>query len=290
MATLAALFSGGGARYQPGMGEQREREIEVAGGLGVEVERRGGIAIWTIARPARMNALSRAVVRELGRLAREAGSDASLRAVIVTGEGERAFCAGADLKERRSMDEDDVRNFLPLYRASFEAIDRLPVPVFAAINGAAYGGGFELALACDFRVAAAHAKIGLTETSLGIIPGAGGTQRLTRMVGPALAKELIVFARRLDAEEARTLGLVHRVAPEGTSALDAALEMAGPLERAAPIAIAAALEAIDGAADLPLEEGLTLERRCYERTLASEDRLEALAAFAEKRAPEFRGV
>lgn len=271
------------------MGEQAKRELETGGGLGVRTERRGPFAIWTIDREERMNALSRAVVRELGRLAREAAGDPALRAVIVTGAGERAFCAGADLKERREMDEDDVRDFLPLYRASFGAIDRLPVPVIAAINGVAFGGGLELALACDFRVAATHAKIGLTETALGIIPGAGGTQRLTRIVGEALAKELIVFARRLEAAEALALGIVNRVASEGQSALDCALEMAAPLADAAPIAIAAALEAVDGASDLDLEAGLSLEQRCYERTLRSQDRLEAIAAFAEKRKPRFTG-
>ncbi len=272
------------------MGEQAKREIELAGGVGVRTERRGRIAIWTLDRAERMNALSRAVVRELGRLAREAASDRELRAVILTGAGDKAFCAGADLKERQGMDEDDVRDFLPLYRASFDAIDRLPVPVIAALGGVAFGGGLELALACDFRVAARHAKLGLTETSLGIIPGAGGTQRLTRIVGEARAKELIVFARRLGAEEAHALGIVHRVAAEGQSALECALEMAAPLEDAAPIAIAAALDAIDAAFELPLEAGLAYEQRCYERTLASNDRREAIAAFAEKRKPRFTGT
>lgn len=271
------------------MGEQQQREIEIAGGTGVTVERRGALAIWTLSRPERMNALSRSAVRELGRLAREAAGDRTLRAVILTGAGDRAFCAGADLKERRSMDEEDVRDFLPLYRASFGAIDRLPMPVIAAINGVAFGGGLELALACDFRVMAADTKIGLTETSLGIIPGAGGTQRITRIVGEAKAKELIVFARRLDAETALSLGIVTRVTEPGQSALDCALALAAPLETAAPIAIAAALEAIDGASELPLEAGLSLEARCYARTLASTDRLEALAAFAEKRPPRFEG-
>jgi enoyl-CoA hydratase/carnithine racemase len=271
------------------MGEQAKREIELGGGVGIKTERRGRIAVWTIDRADRMNALSRAVVRELGRLAREAQQDRELRAVILTGAGDRAFCAGADLKERQGMDEEDVRDFLPLYRASFGAIDALPVPVIAALNGVAFGGGLELALACDFRVAAPHVTLGLTETSLGIIPGAGGTQRLTRLVGEGRAKELIVFSRRLDAAEALRLGIVNRVAAEGQSALECALEMAAPLEDAAPIAIAAALEAIDGASDLPLEAGLALEQRCYQRTLVSADRREALAAFAEKRKPRFRG-
>ncbi len=271
------------------MGEQAKREIELGGGVGVKVERQARIAVWTLDRPDRMNALSRAVVRELGRLAREAREDRDLRAVVLTGAGDKAFCAGADLKERQGMDEEDVRDFLPLYRASFGAIAGLPVPVIAALNGVAFGGGLELALACDFRVAAPHVTLGLTETSLGIIPGAGGTQRLTRLIGEGRAKELIVFGRRLGAEDALRLGILNRLADEGQSALDCALELAAPLEDAAPIAIAAALEAVDGAGDLPLEAGLSLEQRCYERTLVSADRREALAAFAEKRKPRFRG-
>jgi enoyl-CoA hydratase/carnithine racemase len=255
----------------------------------VRVERRGAVAIWTIDRPDRMNALSRAVVRELGRLAREAASDRTLRGVVITGAGSRAFCAGADLKERQSMDAEEVRDFLGLYRASFGAIDALPVPVVAAIDGVAFGGGLELALACDLRVMASHAQVGLTETSLAIIPGAGGTQRLPRIVGHARAKEMILLAQRLDAETALRYGLVNRVAAPGTTALEVALELLAPLTEAAPIAIAAALEAVDAAADLPLEAGLSVERRCYERTLASADRLEALAAFAAKRKPVYRG-
>jgi enoyl-CoA hydratase/carnithine racemase len=165
----------------------------------------------------------------------------------------------------------------------------MPKPTIAALNGVAFGGGLELALACDLRVIAPHAKVGLTETSLAIIPGAGGTQRLTRIVGEAKAKELILLARRIDATEALTLGLVSRIAAESESVLDHALGLAEPLAAGAPIALAAALDAIDAAADLPLEAGLSYERVCYERTLASEDRLEALAAFAAKRPPRYRG-
>ncbi len=257
---------------------------------GIVTEQRGALMIWTINRPDRMNALSRATVRKLGELAREAATDDSIRAIILTGAGDRAFCAGADLKERRSMNVEDVRDFLGLYRAAFDAIDRLPKPTIAAINGVAFGGGLEVALACDLRVMTSGAKVGLTEVSLAIIPGAGGTQRLTRIVGIAKAKELILLARRLQAEEALSLGIVNRVAEEGQTALDCALQLAAPFEGAAPIAVAAALEALDAAADLSLDAGLIHERRCYERTLASEDRLEALAAFKEKRPPVYRGV
>lgn len=268
-----------------------EREIEAAGGShGVRVERRGAFAIWTIERIERRNALARATVRELGRLAREAHEDRTLRAVIITGAGGQAFCAGADLKERQGMVLEEVRDFLALYKSAFGAIDKLPIPTVAAIDGVAFGGGLELALACDFRVATSASQLGLTETSLAIIPGAGGTQRLVRVVGGARAKELIVFGRRFDGRAALDMGIVNALANEGETCLDAALRFVAPLEHAAPIAIAAALEAVDGATDLSLEEGLSLERRCYERTLASKDRLEALAAFAAKRKPVYEGV
>lgn len=255
----------------------------------IRVSRHGATEVWTLDRPAQRNALSMNVVRELGRLARAAAADESVRVVVLTGAGDKAFCSGADLKERRSMSEAQVRDFLALYRTEFRFVDELPKPVIAALNGVAFGGGLELALACDLRVIAASAEVGLTEVSLGIIPGAGGTQRLVRAVGSAKAKELLLFARRLSAAEAFSLGLVHRVAEPGVTALEAALEWAAVLERGAPIAMAAALEAVDAADDLPLDAGLVVEQRCYERTLVSSDRLEALAAFAEKRPPVFRG-
>jgi enoyl-CoA hydratase/carnithine racemase len=255
----------------------------------VRVEQRGGVAVWTIERVARMNSLSRATLLAFGKLAREAASNESVRAIVVTGEGDKAFCAGADLKERQGMSENDVRVQVELYRSELGPLDRCPKPVVAAINGAALGGGLELALCCDLRVAASHAQLGLPETSLGIIPGAGGTQRLPRIVGEARAKEMILLARRLTAHEALAWGLVNRVTPAGTHVVDDAIEWIRPIAEGAPIAQAAALEAIDRAADTTLELGLELERVSYDKTLVSEDRREALAAFAEKRAPRFQG-
>ncbi len=257
---------------------------------GVRWERQDGIEIWTIARADRSNALSRAVVRRLGALAREAHGNPQVRAVIITGQGDKAFCAGADLKERKDMTLADVREFLPSYQLSFNAIDRLDRPVIAAMNGVAFGGGLELALACDARIMAHDAKIGLTETSLGIIPGAGGTQRLPRLIGMSRAKQMVLWAERIDAAEALRIGLVNRVTAPGESALAQALAWADAFRRAAPIAIGAALEALDGALELPLDAGLEHERRCYERTLVSHDRVEALEAFAVKRAPVFKGA
>jgi enoyl-CoA hydratase/carnithine racemase len=257
---------------------------------GVRAECQDRIAVWTLARPERSNALSRAVLRRLGRLARAAGADRQLRAVIITGEGDKAFCAGADLKERKDMALDDVRETLYLYQVAFGTIDRLDKPVIAAINGVAFGGGLELALSCDIRVMAHDAKIGLTETSLGIIPGAGGTQRLPRLVGISRAKQMVLWAERLAADEALRIGLVDRVAAPGENVRDVALAWAAPFRTAAPIALGAALQALDGALDLSLEAGLEHERTCYERTLVSADRVEALTAFSEKRTPRFSGT
>lgn len=255
----------------------------------IRVEQRGAVAVWTIDRPDRMNALSRATLRAIGQLAREARSNESIRAIVVTGAGERAFCAGADLKERQSMTDVEVRGQLELYRSELGALDRSPKPVVAAINGAALGGGLELALACDLRVAAAHAVLGLPETSLAIIPGAGGTQRLPRIVGEGRAKELVLLGRRLSADEALAWGVVNRVTAPGADIVDDAVAWVAAIAEGAPIAQAAALEAIDRALDVSLDVGLELETVSYGRTLVSDDRREALAAFAEKRKPQYRG-
>ena len=255
----------------------------------VVVERRGSVAIVRIDRADRMNALSRATLLACGRIGRELAGDTSLRAIVVTGTGDKAFCAGADLKERQGMDENAVRDQVKLYRTELGWRDRSPVPVVAALNGVTLGGGLELALLADLRVAAAHAVIGLPETTIGIIPRAGGTQRLPRVVGEARAKELILLGRRLSADEALAIGLVNRVTPAGVDLLDDTLAFIAPISQGAPIAQAAALRAIDLSFETGLEHGLELERVLYDECLRSEDRSEALRAFAEKRKPEFKG-
>ena len=202
----------------------------------------------------------------------------------------KAFCAGADLKGAAGHDrENDIRVQVDLYRSEPGPIDRSPKPVVAALNGVAFGGGLELALVCDLRVAAAHVQIGLPETTLGIIPGAGGTQRVGRIVGEARAKEMILLGRRLSAAEAPAWGLVNRITPEGKNVVDDAIAWIEPIVSGAPIAQAAALEAIDRSFDVGLELGLELEKVSYDKVLVSEDRREALAAFAEKRKPRFVG-
>ena len=187
------------------------------------------------------------------------------------------------------MSNEDIRVQVGLYRSELGVLDRSPKPVVAAINGVALGGGLELAMVCDLRVAVASAKLGLPETSLGIIPGAGGTQRLARLVGEGRAIEMICLGRRLSAEEALAWGLVNRVVPDEADLLDEVVAWLEPIAEGAPIAQAAALQAIRASFDVPLDRGLELESVYYDQTLRSNDRLEALAAFAEKRKPAFKG-
>ncbi|MEJ7733884.1 MAG: enoyl-CoA hydratase-related protein [Polyangiaceae bacterium] len=255
----------------------------------VRLERRGPVAVLTIDRADRRNALSRDALLAFGRLGRELVADPEVRAIVITGAGDKAFCAGADLKERQGMSTDEVRVQVGLYRSELGVLDRSPKPVVAAINGVAFGGGMEVALICDLRVRAAHAELALPETTLGIIPGAGGTQRLGRVVGEARAKEMILLGRRLKADEALAWGLVNRVTPVGTNVLDDTLAFVEPIAHGAPIAQAAALGAIEASYEVSLERGLELERVFYDETLRSEDRLEALKAFADKRKPIFHG-
>jgi enoyl-CoA hydratase/carnithine racemase len=245
-----------------------------------------GIAVLTLARPP-VNALGKRLVEDLGEAVAELGKDEGLRALIVAAEG-KAFCAGADLKERQSMSEEDVRAWVPFLGGTFTRLSRLPVPTIAAIQGVAAGGGFELALACDLRIAEQEAMIGLRETALAIIPGAGGTQRLARLIGPSRAKRWIFTARMHTAAEALEDGAVDLVVGSGGS-LESALALARETGANGPLAVRAAKRAIDEGAGLPLPEALQVELRAYESILPTEDRVEAIRAFASKRAPVFRG-
>jgi methylglutaconyl-CoA hydratase len=252
----------------------------------VDVE--GGVAKVTLNRPGAANALSCELVGALGQAFARVRADDSVRAVILTGAGDKAFCAGADLKERRAMSLEETRSFLKSLRGVVDGVAAFPRPVIAALNGAAFGGGLELALACDLRVAADTAELGLVETRLGIIPGAGGTQRLARVAGLAVAKELILTGRRVGAARAKELGIVGDVVPAAELAT-AAARLAAELAAAGPLAVTQAKRALDGGLDLPMPEALAHERACYEVVLASADRDEGLAAFAEKRPPRFTG-
>jgi enoyl-CoA hydratase/carnithine racemase len=248
----------------------------------VRIDERRGARWITLDRPDSRNALSRRMVDELRAAV---GESHHARLVVFTGAGDKAFCAGADLKERRGMTHGDTRQFLDDLNALMNEIAALPSLTLAAVNGAAFGGGCELALACDLRAMVPSAHIGLTETTLGIIPGAGGTQRLARLVGAGRAKELIALGRRLSAEEALAIGLCTEVG----DVLEIGERLTDDLHKTAPLAVAAAKRAIDEGLDHSLTEGLAIERRCYESTLGTEDRKEGLAAFAEKRVPNFKG-
>jgi enoyl-CoA hydratase/carnithine racemase len=252
------------------------------------VEKVGRLEIWTIQGEARRNSINRALIAELDAMLTRVSGDTGIGAVILTGAGDKAFCAGADLKERAGMTEDQVRAFLLKLRLLLRAVENSDCVFIAAINGLALGGGAEIALCCDFRVAAADAEIGLPEVRLGIIPGGGGTQRLSRLIGPARAKDLILTGRRVRAEEALQIGLIHRLAPAG-ELRKVAIELAQSILQNAPIAVAAAKRAIDRGFGLELDQALAFEHQQYELVLKSEDRLEGLRAFAERRAPQFKG-
>lgn len=247
-----------------------------------------GVAVITLNRPEAANALSLQMLYELHEAIHEIKFDRQVRCVLVTGAGDKAFCAGADLKERAGMDAIQVRKTVALIRGNINDLEQLPQPVIAAVNGVAFGGGTELALACDIRVAAETAKFGLTETSLGIIPGAGGTQRLPRLIGKGRAKELIFTARRIDAKEALDIGLVEYVTPTA-GALNKAMELAQQIVRNGPIAVTQAKYAIDKGYDVDLQTGLAIEQNAYEVVIPTKDRLEGLQAFKEKRPPVYKG-
>jgi len=253
-----------------------------------------GILILTLNRPEAMNCFNFDLLAELADIIKESNFDMDLRCIIITGaQGDRdvkkqSFSAGADLKERRTLSEDQVRRFIFTIRNTFTAVEQVRVPVIAAINGFAFGGGTELALASDIRIASSNVLMGLTETSLGIIPGAGGTQRFARIVGVAKAKELIFTARRFNAQTALDIGLVSKVV-EPEKLMEATLEMAREIARNGPIGVAQAKFAINYGSETSLGVALPLESKAYEITIPTEDRLEALAAFAEKRKPVFKG-
>ena len=247
-----------------------------------------GVVRLTLNRPDARNALSRAVNLRLRAIAEDLGADPTVRAVVITGAGDQAFCAGADLKERRGVAAADTGPFVDAIAGGIDAIAALRVPTIAAMNGSAFGGGLELALACDFRVMVDNAEVGLTEVRLGIMPGAGGTQRLPRLVGEAHAKELILLGRRISARRAHEIGLATAVVSAAQLA-GAVEELLGDLLASAPLSVQQAKTAIERGLDGSLADGLQLERRCYDVTLFSDDRNEGLAAFAERRPPRFAG-
>ena len=245
-----------------------------------------GVHTLTLDRPP-VNALGRELVEQLGQALAQLRDEKDARVLLVRSAGKH-FCAGADLKERKTMTLDDVRAFVPKLAGVCNALAGLPYPTVAAVRGAAAGGGCELALACDLRVVAEDVSIGLRETALAIIPGAGGTQRLPRLIGQARAKRWIFTARMHSAAEALADGVADVVVP--TDRLDEeARGLAETIAANGPVALRQSKGAIELGADLALDRGLALEWEHYLAVLDTEDRVEALTAFAEKRPPRFRG-
>ncbi|WP_210364643.1 enoyl-CoA hydratase-related protein [Bacillus sp. REN3] len=254
----------------------------------IRYELKGHIAVVTLDRADALNAFNFETLEELQKAVEAIRTNREVRIVIFTGAGGKAFSVGADLKERRTLSDEEVKRNIYKIGEVFTAIDQLPQPTIAAINGFAFGGGMELALACDFRIAAAGTLMGLTETSLAIIPGAGGTQRLPRLIGQAKALELILTGRRISSEEALQYGLVNAVA-EKENVLDECQKLAEVMLGNGPVALQQAKFAVKQGMNANLQTGLQIERKAYEVTIPTEDRLEALAAFSEKRKPLFKG-
>jgi len=247
-----------------------------------------GIIEVTLDRHGAMNAIGNDTLKYLQRILETLNEDSSARVVILCSSLPKVFCAGADLKERRRMNTSEVKNFVSSLRSTFSFVEALSVPTIAVIEGAALGGGLELALSCDLRVCGDAATFGMPETGLAIIPGAGGTQRLPRLIGRSQAKELIFTGRKVDGKQALALGLVSHCVSAG-DAYSKALEIARDIIKKGPLAIKLAKVAIDRGSEVDTYSGMFVEESCYAELLNSNDRLEGLAAFAEKRKPNYTG-
>lgn len=248
----------------------------------------GYVATITLCRKESLNCFNYDALKQMQQIVEEIHLDRNIRIVIFTGEGDRAFSAGADLKERRHLNEKEVRRNVKAIRDLFTSIEQLPQITIAAINGYALGGGFEWALACDFRIAASHAEMGLTELKWAIIPGAGGTQRLPRLIGYGKAMEMILLAKRISAKEALQVGIIHSLVPY-EHLKDEVNQYAEQLLTNGPLALTEAKFAIREGMNTDLQTGLAIESLAYEVIIPTKDRVEALHAFNEKRMPKFQG-
>jgi enoyl-CoA hydratase len=253
----------------------------------LRLERRDAVTILTVDRPSVLNAINRETLAEIGEAARTFVADPAQGALIVTGAGEKAFISGADINELAPLGPAAAEDISRFGQAVVELLERSPKPVIAAVNGYAFGGGCELALACHMRLASENAVLGLPEVKLGIIPGYGGTQRLPRLVGPGRALELILSGRNVKAEEAERIGLVNRVVPLA-SLLEESVKLAQAILRNGPLAVEAALECVVRGMQLPLDQGLRFESGRFGILASSEDMHEGLQAFLDKRPAAFR--
>jgi enoyl-CoA hydratase len=255
--------------------------------LPVDLERRGPVAVLTLNRPEALNALSVDMLDDLDELLDAIEEEASLRAVVLTGAGEKAFTAGADIAHMKTASALEARAYAQRGHAITGRLESFPKPVIAAVNGYALGGGCELAMMCDLLIAADTAKFGQPEIKLGVLPGMGGSQRLTRAIGKAKAMDLILTGRNMDAEEAERAGLVSRVVPADTL-LDEANKVAKTIAGMSLSASRMAKEAVNRAFESTLAEGLLYERRLFHSAFATDDQTEGMNAFTEKRPPNFR--
>ena len=249
------------------------------------VERHGSIAVLTVNRPRALNALNTETLTELEHALREIEADDSARVLIVTGTGQKAFIAGADIGEMADLDAKGAKRFAAVAHRAFNALDDLRVPTIAAINGYALGGGLELALCCDIRLAAEGAKVGQPEVTLGITPGFGGTQRLARLVGPGMAKQLIYTAKNIKADEALRIGLVNAVYP-ADELMPAAEKMASTIAKNAPIAVRACKKAINEGLEAKMDDAIVIEEKLFGSCFETADQKEGMGAFLEKRKHE----
>ncbi|HTA45770.1 MAG TPA: enoyl-CoA hydratase-related protein [Bryobacteraceae bacterium] len=247
-----------------------------------------GLAVVTIRRPEKLNALNQALISELGEAFRIAREDSSVRALILTGAGEKAFVAGADIGELAKADALEAERSSRRGQDVFRTLETMRKPSVAAINGFALGGGLELAMCCTIRIASPNAKLGQPEVKLGIVPGYGGTQRLPRLVGRGRALELLLSGESIDAGEAYRIGLVNAIAPQG-ELIQAAKQWAAKVVANGPLAVALTMESVDSGLDCGLQAGLRFEAIAFGLTAASEDRREGTAAFLEKRKAVFTG-
>ncbi|ERN00241.1 hypothetical protein AMTRI_Chr13g115740 [Amborella trichopoda] len=247
-----------------------------------------GIYEVNLDRPGAKNAIGKDMLKGLQNTLEVVNGDSSARVLMLCSLVPQVFCAGADLKERKIMSPPEVEYFVNSLRSTFSFLEALCIPTIAIIEGAALGGGLELALSCDLRICGEDAVFSMPETGLAIIPGAGGTQRLPRLVGRSVAKELIFTGRKISGKDALSLGLVNHCVPSG-EAYSKALEIARDINQKGPLAVRMAKHAIDRGSDMDLSSGMAVERECYGQVLDSRDRLEGLVAFAEKRKPIYSG-
>ncbi len=252
----------------------------------IAVSSKDGLKVITIDRKEKSNAISRSLLNELYN--EITGSMSGIRCLMITGAGEKVFCAGADLEERKDMSKTEIITFLDKFRSTLASLESISVPTIASLNGSAFGGGLELALACDIRLAQEESLLGLTETKLGIIPGAGGTQRLSRLIGLSKAKDLIFRGAKITSLEALELGVVNKVFKK-ESYLDEVKKYTDQILTSAPLSVQFSKRALVNGYLADFEDGLDIERTEYLKTLDTTDRLEALQAFREKRSPFFRG-